>query len=127
MLTKTTSCYDGQRVRSLASRLVGALMLLAATITATPGRAEPAAPGTSALEPPRNFDLVIAHGHIVDGTGSPWYSGDVGIRGGRIAAIGHLERESRARTVDAHGLVVAPGFIDMLGQSPARSPAKETP
>jgi N-acyl-D-aspartate/D-glutamate deacylase len=117
ILTKTTSCYDGQRLWSLAGRLAGAAMLLAVTMTATPGWTQAAAPGTSALEPPRNFDLVIAHGHIIDGTGSPWYSGDIGIRGGRIAAIGHLERESRARTVDAHGLVVAPGFIDMLGQS----------
>src|SRR2546430_162741 len=47
------------------------------------------------------FDLVIIHGRIVDGTGSPWYSGDVGIRNGRIAAIGNLEREARAKTVDA--------------------------
>ncbi len=92
-------------------------MLLAVTVAAIPGGADPAASRTGALAPPRNFDLVIAHGHIVDGTGSPWYSGDIGIRGGRIAAIGNLERESRARTVDAHGLVVAPGFIDMLGQS----------
>jgi N-acyl-D-amino-acid deacylase len=117
IVTKTTSCYDGRRLRSLAGWLAGAAMLLAVTITATPDLAQAAAPGTSELEPPRNFDLVIAHGHIIDGTGSPWYSGDIGIRGGRIAAIGHLERESRARTVDAHGLVVAPGFIDMLGQS----------
>src|SRR5438309_9712773 len=63
------------------------------------------------------FDLVIVHGRIIDGTGSPWYSGDVGIRNGRIAAIGSLEREARAKTVDAHDHVVAPGFIDMLGQS----------
>jgi len=63
------------------------------------------------------FDLVIINGRIIDGTGSPWYSGDVGIRNGRIAALGHLQREPRERTVDAHGLVVAPGFIDMLGQS----------
>src|SRR2546423_1020705 len=63
------------------------------------------------------FDLVIVHGRIIDGTGSPWYSADVGIRNGRIAAIGNLEREARAKTVDAHDHVVAPGFIDMLGQS----------
>ena len=63
------------------------------------------------------FDMVIAHGRIIDGTGSPWYSGDVGIRNGRIAAIGKLERESRVKTLDAHDHVVAPGFIDMLGQS----------
>jgi dihydroorotase/N-acyl-D-amino-acid deacylase len=63
------------------------------------------------------FDLVITNGHIVDGTGSPWYSGDVGIRDGHIAAIGNLSGAARKRTVDAKGKVVAPGFIDMLGQS----------
>ncbi len=64
-----------------------------------------------------SFDLVITNGHIIDGTGSPWYSGDVGIRDGKIAAIGNLSDAQRARTIDAHGMVVAPGFIDMLGQS----------
>ena len=64
-----------------------------------------------------SFDLVITNGHIIDGTGSPWYSGDVGIRAGKIAAIGNLAGAPRQRTIDAHGQVVAPGFIDMLGQS----------
>jgi N-acyl-D-amino-acid deacylase len=64
-----------------------------------------------------DFDLVITNGHIIDGTGSPWYSGDVGIRGGRIAAIGNLAAAPRKRTIDAAGKVVAPGFIDLLGQS----------
>ena len=63
------------------------------------------------------FDLIVAHGQIVDGTGSPWYSGDIGIRGGRIATIGNLEGARAKRTIDARGKVVAPGFIDMLGQS----------
>jgi N-acyl-D-amino-acid deacylase len=63
------------------------------------------------------YDLIIANGHIIDGTGSPWYAGDVGISAGRIAAIGNLSRASRKRTIDAHGMIVAPGFIDMLGQS----------
>ncbi|MGA8530152.1 MAG: hypothetical protein WB622_10580, partial [Acidobacteriaceae bacterium] len=63
------------------------------------------------------FDIVIIHGHIIDGTGSPWYSGDIGIRDGHIAAIGNLTAAPRKRTIDAHGDVVAPGFIDMLGQS----------
>ena len=65
------------------------------------------------------FDLVITNGHIIDGTGSPWYSGDVGIRDGRISAIGNLSGAPRKRTVDAKGKVVAPGFVDMLGQSEA--------
>jgi dihydroorotase/N-acyl-D-amino-acid deacylase len=63
------------------------------------------------------FDIVITNGHIVDGSGSPWYSGDIGIRDGRIAAIGSLSAAARKKTIDAHGKVVAPGFIDMLGQS----------
>ena len=66
---------------------------------------------------PAKFDLVITNGHVVDGTGSPWYSGDVGIRSGRVAEIGNLKDAARTRTIDAHGMVVAPGFIDMLGQS----------
>jgi len=64
-----------------------------------------------------SFDLVITNGHIIDGTGSPWYSGDLGIRDGKIAAIGNLSAAPRQRTLDAAGRVVAPGFIDMLGQS----------
>ncbi len=63
------------------------------------------------------FDLVITNGHIIDGTGSPWYSGEVAIRDGKIAAIGNLSAAPRKRTIDAAGKVVAPGFIDMLGQS----------
>jgi len=63
------------------------------------------------------FDVLITNGHIIDGTGSPWYGGDVGIRNGRIAAIGHLTGASAKRRIDAKGMVVAPGFIDMLGQS----------
>ena len=66
---------------------------------------------------PESFDIVITNGHIIDGSGSPWYSGDVGIREGKIAAIGNLTAASHKRTIDAHGQVVAPGFIDMLGQS----------
>jgi N-acyl-D-amino-acid deacylase len=63
------------------------------------------------------YDLLIRHGHVVDGTGSPWYAADVAIRDGQIAAIGHLDSASAKQTIDAGGMVVAPGFIDMLGQS----------
>ena len=63
------------------------------------------------------YDIVIRDARIVDGTGSPWYAGDVAIRGGRIAAIGRLAGAPARRIVNARGMVVAPGFIDMLGQS----------
>lgn len=66
---------------------------------------------------PSPFDLVITNGHIIDGTGSPWYSGDLGIRDGKVAFIGNLSASPRKRTIDAAGKVVAPGFIDLLGQS----------
>lgn len=65
----------------------------------------------------QTYDVVIRNAHIVDGTGSPWYSGDIAVRDGRIAAIGRLGDVSAKTTIDAHGRVVAPGFIDMLGQS----------
>src|SRR5437762_342295 len=70
-----------------------------------------------AEKPAPSFDLVITNGHIIDGTGSPWYSGDIGIINSKIAAIGKLSEAARKRTIDARGMFVAPGFIDMLGQS----------
>jgi dihydroorotase/N-acyl-D-amino-acid deacylase len=65
----------------------------------------------------QTFDVLIRNGHIIDGTGSPWYGGDIGIRAGRIAAIGYLPDAHGRETIDARNMVVAPGFIDMLGQS----------
>ena len=67
--------------------------------------------------PPAAFDLVFAGGRVVDGTGAPWFRADVGIRDDRIAAIGDLSGAPAKRRIDASRLVVAPGFIDMLGQS----------
>jgi N-acyl-D-amino-acid deacylase len=65
----------------------------------------------------QNYDLIIRNGHIVDGTGSPWYAADIAIRDGHITAIGRLDAAKAKQTIDAAGMVVAPGFIDMLGQS----------
>src|SRR4029079_12772666 len=63
------------------------------------------------------FDLVIKNGRIVDGSGRAAYVADLAIKGDRIVSIGKLSQATATRTVDAQGLVVAPGFIDMLGQS----------
>jgi dihydroorotase/N-acyl-D-amino-acid deacylase len=67
--------------------------------------------------PPTDYDVIIEHGRVVDGTGAPWYAADIGIRSGRIVAIGHLEQARAKQRIDAAGRIVAPGFIDMLGQS----------
>ncbi|HSE64187.1 MAG TPA: D-aminoacylase [Thermoanaerobaculia bacterium] len=66
---------------------------------------------------PAAFDLIFAGGRVVDGTGAPWVRADVGISGDRIAAVGNLSGAAAKRRIDATNLVVAPGFIDMLGQS----------
>src|SRR2546422_5146036 len=63
------------------------------------------------------YDVVLRGAWIADGTGNPRYQGDVAIRGDRIAALGFLGAAQARETVDVRGLVVAPGFIDMLGQS----------
>ncbi len=91
------------RIRRTASALFATIGLSLAAAAA----AAPAAP----------FDVVITNGRVIDGTGSPWYAADVGIRAGRIAAIGRLGDAPAKRRIDAAGRVVAPGFIDMLGQS----------
>ena len=91
-----------------------AFFALLATLAPIAAPAQPSAPAAPAATP---FDVVITGGHILDGTGSPWYASDIGIRSGRIAAIGKLDGQPRRQTIDAHGQIVAPGFIDMLGQS----------
>jgi N-acyl-D-amino-acid deacylase len=72
---------------------------------------------TTTAKAPMTFDLKIVNGRIIDGTGSPWYRGDVGVRGNTIVAIGDLHETSAATTIDAHEQIVSPGFIDLLGQS----------
>ena len=69
------------------------------------------APGSSP------YDLLIVNAHILDGTGSPWYEGSIAIKDGRIADIGRLGNVSARRTIDAKGMIVAPGFIDMHSHS----------
>jgi len=59
------------------------------------------------------FDLLITHGRILDGTGNPWFTADIGVREGRIVAVGQLAGARATRVVDATGLYVSPGFIDI--------------
>jgi N-acyl-D-amino-acid deacylase len=85
---------------------------------------------TFALSTPMTFgdeklDFLIKGGKVVDGTGAPWYLGDVGIHDGKIVRIGHIPAEDAEVVIDAKGLVVAPGFIDMMGQT--ASPMVEDP
>jgi len=63
----------------------------------------------------QQFDVLIINGRILDGSGNPWFRGDVGIRDGRIVAIGKLSQNPATQTIDAHDLIVSPGFIDMMG------------
>jgi len=63
------------------------------------------------------YDLLIVHGHIIDGSGSPWFEGSVAVKDGRIAGVGRLINPSAKRVIDASGLVVAPGFIDLHSHS----------
>ncbi|HTY41966.1 MAG TPA: D-aminoacylase [Thermoanaerobaculia bacterium] len=73
-----------------------------------------AAAGRAADAP---YDLLIAGARVVDGTSAPWFVADVGVRDGRIAAVGALAGHAARRTIDASGLYLTPGFIDLLGQS----------
>lgn len=66
---------------------------------------------------PEIYDIVIMNGKIVDGTGNPWFYGDVAIRGDKIVKVGHIGPSRAKQRIDAKGMIVAPGFIDMLGQS----------
>jgi N-acyl-D-aspartate/D-glutamate deacylase len=93
-------------------RVFGASSLVLVLLGADPSRGEAAA---ARAEPP--FDLLIRNGRIVDGCGAPWQRGDVAVRDGRIAAIGRLGDVAAKQTLDAADLVIAPGFIDMMGQT----------
>ena len=91
------------------------LCALAACQSTTP--AAPAQTANQAQAAASPFDVLILNGRVVDGTGAPWFYGDVGINGDRISAIGELDGRKATTTIDAANLIVAPGFIDMLGQS----------
>ncbi|HEY7876813.1 MAG TPA: hypothetical protein VIC55_01230, partial [Gemmatimonadaceae bacterium] len=95
--------------------LAAAAWLAACTSAASGGAGGSPAPASGAA-----YDVVIVNGRVVDGSGNAWFYGDVGIRGDRIARIvrrGELDKATATKRIDATGMVVAPGFIDIQGQS----------
>src|SRR5687767_1413554 len=65
-----------------------------------------------AEKPAMTFDILVTGGRIVDGSGNPWFRGEVGVVGGRIAAVGRLDGAAARQVLDAHNCMVSPGFID---------------
>jgi len=99
-------------------RAPATLVAVAAVVSSTLLAAcAPDAPGVGSRPDDAPFDVLITDARVVDGMGNPWYRADVGLRGDRIAAVGHLEGREAERTIDARDRVLAPGFIDMMGQS----------
>src|SRR5687768_11405656 len=85
--------------------MILAMALLAAATTANPTAAED-----------KPYDLILAGGRVVDGTGAPWFRAGVGVRGARSPAGADLSKATARRRIPSSKLVRAPGFIDMLGQ-----------
>jgi dihydroorotase/N-acyl-D-amino-acid deacylase len=99
-----------------ARRLV-AVALAVATSAAAAAAPTPTANGSPAPGSGGSYDLILKGGRVVDGSGNPWIAADVAVKGDRIAAVGRLEGARAGRVLDVKGLVITPGFIDMLGQS----------
>jgi N-acyl-D-amino-acid deacylase len=99
------------KVKFLKAIMLSLSLLVATMIAERPSRAQQSSDAAG------EYDVLIKNGRIMDGTGDPWYYGDIAVRGDRIVKIGDLKDASAKRTIDASGMVVAPGFIDMLGQS----------
>lgn len=100
---------------TISSRSALGVATVSFAIAACAGSTHPGSPS-----PQGAFDVVISGGKIVDGTGNPWFYGDVGIKGDRITAVtpaGALASAGAAKRIDAKGMVIAPGFIDIQGQS----------
>ena len=98
-------------------RRIAAVLIALSILFVAAMRMQSASRQNANTENAEAYDVIIRGGHILDGTGNPWYAADIGIRGDKIAAIGKLDHANAKKVIDAVGDVVAPGFIDMLGQS----------
>lgn len=103
---------------SLSNNLIVVQILEAAKQSAREGKrivlsAAPQAMGTTTAQ--NNYDVLIRNGRVIDGAGNSWFYGDVGVKDGRIAAVGRLNNAAAAKVIDAQKMVVAPGFIDVHG------------
>jgi N-acyl-D-amino-acid deacylase len=108
---------DPDATQKIAGQALGEIAAAAYDVPLPKAQSQTQAEGSVTSD--SDFDVLIKNGHIVDGSGNPWVSGDIAIRGDRIAAIGNLQSVHAKREIDAKGLVISPGFIDMLGQSEA--------
>jgi N-acyl-D-aspartate/D-glutamate deacylase len=93
-------------MRPLGSSLTALLSLFLLSLPAVPGLAQRVRADT-------DYDVVIANGRIVDGSGNPWFYADLAVKNGHIAKIGKIDPKVRKRVIDANGMVVTPGFIDL--------------
>jgi len=112
----TDLSQSDRRARSATARgtaLTSALVASAALLAAACSEAAPPF-GQPAADAP--FDVLLTDARVVDGAGNPWFRADIGLRGDRIAAVGNLSGRAASRTIDAADRVVAPGFVDMMGQ-----------
>jgi N-acyl-D-amino-acid deacylase len=116
-LNHVTLPPDPDAAQSVGGQAVGEIAAAAYDAVLDGPSAAPAASASASAKAAPVYDIIIRNGHIIDGAGNPWYGADVAIQGDRIAAIGDLRDAHAKNEIDAKGLIVSPGFIDMLGQS----------
>src|SRR5260370_5120486 len=104
----SVSMDDPDAAQNIAGQALGEIAAAAYDAPLTPQPSQ-----SASIE----YAVLIENGSIIDGSGNPWVSGDIAIRGDRIASIGKLDGAQAKLVIDARGLVISPGFIDMLGQS----------